>query len=325
MPGRYPRTSVPGEYNTMGNAMMPGPLAYFDGDFRPIEDARISIMTHAFNYGTGIFEGIRGYWSADEGKMLIFRLEEHIDRLYRNARMFFMDVPEDPARMSEICCVLADGCGFQEGIYIRPVIYKSELSLGPRLRDVESAFCCYVIKLGDYVDIEAGLNVAVSSWRRLSDNAIPSRAKSTGSYINSSLASTEARQNGYDEAVFLREDGTVAEGSAMNLFIVKEGTLITPPQTADILVGITRNTVMTLAREQFDLEVIERPIARTELYVCDEMFFTGTGAQVAPVRSVDQRLIGDGTPGAITRRLQTLYFDVVMGKVPKYRHWCTEA
>lgn len=309
----------------MGKTMIPGPTAYFDGDFQPVDDAHVSIMTHAFNYGTGLFEGIRGYWSPEESRQLIFRLPEHIERLHRNSRMLFMDIPENQARMNEICIELAANAGFTEGIYIRPIIYKSELSLGPRLRDVESSFCCYVIKLGDYVDTETGLNVAVSSWRRVADNAMPSRVKSTGSYLNSSLAATEARQNNYDEAIFLRDDGTVAEGSAMNLFMVLNGEIITPPQTADILVGITRNTVMTLAQEELGLPVIERPIARTELYVCDELFFTGTGAQVAPVRSVDQRLIGDGTPGAITNKLKELYFRVVMGKVEKYRSWCTPA
>ena len=208
-------------------------------------------------------------------------------------------------------------------MYIRPICYKSEISLGPTVKGVESSFCCYLIKLGDYVDIQAGLDVAVSSWRRLSDNAIPCRAKSTGSYINSSLASTEAKQAGFDEAIFLREDGTVAEGSAMNIFMVLGDTLITPPPTADILVGITRNTVLQLAAEVLGLTVAERPISRTELYVCDELFFCGTGAQVAPVRSVDRRLIADGKPGPISKKLQSLYFDVVQGKVASYRHWCT--
>ena len=182
-----------------------------------------------------------------------------------------------------------------------------------------------MIKLGDYVEINSGLDVAVSSWRRLSDNAIPARAKTTGSYINSALARTEADQAGFDEAIVLREDGTVAEGSAMNIFMVLDGKLITSPPTADILIGITRNTVMELARKELGLDVVERPIGRTELYVCDELFFTGTGAQVAPVRSVDRRLVGDGKPGPISKKLQTLYFEVVQGKVDKYRHWCTPA
>lgn len=303
--------------------MHPGKMAYFEGKYIPIEEARISVMTHAFNYGTGLFEGIRGYYSTEEDNILIFRLKEHIDRFVRNFRILCMEIPESFEEIEQICIELVRRSGFREGVYIRPICYKSELSLGPTVKGVKSSLCCYVIKLGDYCDTQAGLDVAVSSWRRLSDNAIPSRVKSTGSYLNSSLAATEAKQAGFHEAIFLREDGTVAEGSAMNIFMVHDGKLFTTPPTADILVGITRNTVIQIAREQLDLEVIERPIARTELYVCDELFFCGTGAQVAPVRSVDRRLLRNGEPGPITRRLQEIYFDVVQGKVPQYRHWCT--
>ncbi|MBN2308944.1 MAG: branched-chain amino acid transaminase [Candidatus Hydrogenedentes bacterium] len=303
--------------------MEPGAIAYFEGGYVPVEEAKVSIMTHAFNYGTGLFEGIRGYYTADEDNILIFRLKEHVDRFVRNFNVMCMEIPEGREEIESICVELVKRSGFREGVYIRPLCYKNELSLGPKLRGVQSSLCCYVIKLGDYVDIASGLDVAVSSWRRLSDNAIPSRVKSTGSYVNSSLAATESKQAGFDEAIFLREDGSVAEGSAMNLFIVMGGKLITTPTTADILVGITRNTVLELAREELGLEVVERPIARTELYVCDEAFFSGTGAQVAPVRSVDRRVIGNGEPGPISRELQDLYFNVVQGKVQKYRHWCT--
>jgi branched-chain amino acid aminotransferase len=173
------------------------------------------------------------------------------------------------------------------------------------------------------VDTAEGLDVAISSWRRLSDNAIPTRAKTTGSYINSSLAASEAKQAGFHEAIFLREDGTVAEGSAMNLFVLQGDTLITPPANADILVGITRNTIIQLAQEQLGMKVVERSIARTELYISDEVFFCGTGAQVAPIRSIDRRPVGTGKPGPVTRSLQDIYFNVVTGKVDAYRHWCT--
>ncbi len=304
-------------------AMNPGQMAYFEGGYVPIADAKLSILTHAFNYGTGIFEGIRGYYNADEDDILLFRLEEHIDRLMRNCNVMCMDIPESAAQLAEICIELVKQSGFREDVYIRPIIYKSEHTLGPKLNGIETKFCCWTMALGDYVDVNAGLDVAVSSWRRLADNAIPSRVKATGSYINSALARSESCQNGFDEAIMLREDGTVAEGSAMNLFMVLDGKLITPPPTADILVGITRNTVMQIARDDLGIEVIERSISRTELYVCDELFFTGTGAQVAPVRSVDRRLVGGGTPGVITKQLQTLYFEIVQGKTPKYRDWCT--
>lgn len=303
--------------------MEPAAVAYFEGKYVPSEEAKISIMTHAFNYGTGLFEGIRGYYVKDVDNILIFRLEEHMDRMVRNMNILCMEIDETEKQISDICCEVARRSGFREGLYIRPLCYKSELSLGPKLRGVESRFCCYVIKLGDYVDIQKGLDVVVSSWRRSSDNAMPSRVKSTGGYLNSSLAATEAKQAGFDEAIFLRDNGTVAEGSAMNLFMVLNGKLITTPPNADILVGITRNTVIELAREELGVEVIERSIARTELYVCDELFFTGTGAQVAPVRSVDRRLINAGQPGELSKRLQDLYFRVVQGKVEKYRSWCT--
>lgn len=301
----------------------PGKFAYFEGNYVPIEQANVSILTHSFNYGTALFEGIRGYYRKDDGQVLIFRLKEHVDRLVRNFNILCMDIPETHDDIERICVELVKRSGFKEGVYIRPIAYKSERSLGPKLHDVESSFCCWIMKLGDYVDISAGLDCCVTSWRRLGDNAIPSRAKTVGSYVNSSLASSEAKQNGFDEAIFLREDGTVSEGSAMNLFMVIDGKLITTPPTADILVGITRNTVIELAREELGLTVLERPIARTELYVCDELFFTGTGAQVAPVRSVDRRKIGNGEPGAVSKELQDLYFRVVQGAVPKYAHWCT--
>ncbi len=303
--------------------MFPGKIAYFEGSYIPVEKAKISIMTHAFNYGTGLFEGIRGYYSQKKNAILIFRLKEHIDRLVRNCRILCMEIPETAGDIENICIELVKRSGFKEGVYIRPIIYKSELSLGPTLKGVESKLCCYVIKLGDYCDITSGLDVCVSSWRRLADNAIPSRVKATGSYINSALAASEAKQAGFSEAIFLNENGMVVEGSAMNIFLVYQGELITPPRSESILVGITRNTVIELAKNELGLNVIERPIARTELYVADEIFFCGTGAQVAPVRSVDRRIIGNGEPGPITKKLQEIYFQVVQGENEKYSKWCT--
>ncbi len=304
-------------------AMESGPIAYFEGRYVPAADAKVSVMTHAFNYGTGLFEGIRGYPAAAGDDVLIFRLAEHVERLVRNFNVLRMEIPESREEIARICIEVVRRSEFREGVYLRPICYKAGYFLEPKLNGVQSSFACYVIKLGDYVDIRKGLDVMVSSWRRLSDNAIPVRAKTTGGYINSSLAATEAKSNGFDEAIFLREDGTVAEGSAMNIFMVMEGKLITPPPTADILVGITRDTVMRLAREQLGLEVEERAIARTELYVCDEIFFAGTGAQVAPVRSVDRRDVADGKPGPVTLKLQKVYFDAVQGKMAQYRDWCT--
>ncbi len=303
--------------------MNPGPIAYFEGKYVPVGEAKVSVMTHAFNYGTGLFEGIRGYYSREEDNILLFRLKEHVDRMVRNCRVMCMDIPETAADIEHICAEVVRQSGFKEDVYIRPLVYKSELSLGPTVKGVESRFCCYITKLGQYCDSQDGLDVAVSSWRRLSDNAIPTRVKSTGSYINSSLAAGEAKQSGFHEAIFLRENGTVAEGSAMNIFMVLNGTLITTPPNSDILVGITRNSVLEIARDMLDIPAMERDIARTELYVCDELFFSGTAAQVAPVRSVDRRVLNDGKPGPITLRLQQTYDTIVKGREPRYRHWCT--
>lgn len=303
--------------------MHPGQFAYFEGNYVPIEEAKLSILTHAFNYGTALFEGIRGYYNAEEDNVLIFRLPEHVDRMVRNFNIMCMEIPESREDIAKVCVEVAKRSGFHEGIYLRPICYKNAQVLGPKVHGVSASLCCYAIKLGDYIDVVNGLDVAVSSWRRVSDNAIPSRAKTTGSYVNSALASSEAEQNGFDEAIVLREDGSVAEGSAMNIFMVLDGKLITTTPSSDILIGITRDAVMELAREEFGIEVVERAIARTELYVCDELFFCGTGAQVSPVRSVDRRVVGDGKPGPVSKKLQDLYFQVVQGKVAKYRHWCT--
>jgi len=299
-----------------------GDWAYFEGKTVPIDDAKVSVMTHAFNYGTAVFEGIRGYWNEDDDQLYIFRLREHVDRMMRNFNMLMI---RPKLSADEICdCIveLTAKNGFREDTYIRPVGYKSAYELGPRVHDVEDDLVVYVLRLGDYVDI-SGLKVAVSSWRRVPDNAIPARGKICGSYVNSALAASESKMAGYDEAIFLCDDGTVSEGSAENLFLVQNGGLVTSPVTADILIGITRNTVVELARVEMGLEVAERPVARTELYVSDEMFFCGTGAQIAPVTEVDNRPVGDGTPGEVTLELQQLYFDVVHARVPKYRHWCT--
>ncbi len=299
-----------------------GDWAYFEGEIVPIDDAKVSVMTHAFNYGTAVFEGIRGYWNKQDEQLYIFRLREHVDRMLRNCNILMI---RPKLSMDEICDLvvgLTAKNGFREDTYIRPVAYKSAWKLGPHVHDVDDDLTIYTLRLGDYVDI-SGLRVCVSSWRRVRDNAIPARGKISGSYVNSALAATEARLAGFDEAIFLGEDGAVSEGSAENLFLVQDGRLVTPPVTADILVSITRNTLIELARDELGVETLERPVGRTELYVSDELFFCGTGAQVAPVTEVDNRPVGDGTPGEITLKLQKLYFDVVQARVEKYRHWCT--
>ena len=300
-----------------------GKYAYFEGKIRPIESAKVSVMTHSFNYGTAIFEGIRGYWNADEGQLYIFKLHEHLDRMFRNFNILRMKPTLSMEEVATVIIELAEKNGFQEDIYIRPIVYKSSYVLGPKVHELDDELTIYIIKLGDYVDTSSGLNVAVSSWRRLSDNALPPRAKICGCYVNSALAATEAKESGFDEAIFLNEDGTVSEGSAMNIFLVHGGKLVTPPVTANILVGVTRNTVIQIAREKLGIDTESRSVGRTELYVADEVFFCGTGAQVAPVTYIDRRPVADGNPGPVTQKLQKVYFDVVQCRAPEYRSWCT--
>ena len=302
-----------------------GDWAYFEGRIVPIDEAKISVMTHAFNYGTAIFEGIRGYWNKEDEQLYIFRLREHVNRMLRNCNILMIRPKLTEDKICDMIVELTAKNEFKTDTYIRPVAYKSAYVLGPLIHDIDDDLTVFTLRLGDYVDISAGLRVCVSSWRRVQDNAIPPRGKITGSYVNSALAASEARTAGFDEGIFLNEDGTVSEGSAENLFLVRDGRFITPPVTANILVGITRNTLIELAREELGIETDERTVSRTELYVSDELFFCGTGAQVAPITEVDRRPVGNSKPGEITLKLQKLYFDVVQGRIEKYRHWCTPA
>jgi branched-chain amino acid aminotransferase len=300
-----------------------GKYAYFEGKIVPIEDARISIMTHAFNYGTGVFEGIRGYWNAGENQLYVFRLREHYARMFKNFNLFNIKLSIGIDEACAITVELARKNEYRQDMYIRPIAYKSSYEIGPRFHNLDNDFTIFNIPLGDYVNTTDGLNVMVSSWRRVPAHCIPARSKATGIYINSALAATEAKQGGFDEAIMLTHNDFVSEGSAMNMFMVREGELITTPVTADILEGITRQTIIQIAREQMDLATTVRPIDRTELYIADEIFFCGTGAQVAPVTSVDRRLVGAGQPGEITMKLQSLYFSVVQNKLNEYAGWLT--
>jgi len=209
-----------------------------------------------------------------------------------------------------------------QNVYLRPVVFKKGTTLGPVLLNVPDGFMCYMQPLGDYLDTSKGLDLCVSSWRRLADNAIPTRTKATGGYLNSALAKSEAVMNGYDEAVFLNDRGQVCEGSAENIFLVRNGVLITPDKTADILEGITRQVILDLAKDM-GIPTEERAIARTELYIADEMFLTGTGCQVSWVKSVDRRAIGGSVRGSLTGRIQKAYEDAVYGRSTAYANWLT--
>jgi len=302
---------------------MATPYAYFKREIVPLAEAKIGVMTHAFNYGTAVFEGIRGNWNEEEGQIYAFRIREHFDRLRRSCRIIQIDFPYKNEELSSITTKLVEMSGYREDVYIRPLAYKSSEILGVRLHDLEDDLLIFVAPFGPYLDIEKGARCQTSSWRRVADTGIPARAKITGIYANSALAKTEAQLNGFDEAIMLDERGHISEGSGENIFVVQDGRVLTPPPSSDILVGITRDTVMTLVREEFGIEVVERDIDRTELYTADECFMTGTAAHVTPVVELDRRAIGDGRMGPVTARLVKLYFDIITGRNAKYSHWCT--
>ncbi|MEP6775116.1 MAG: branched-chain amino acid transaminase [Chloroflexota bacterium] len=298
-------------------------LCYFEGNIIPLADAKIGILTHAFSYGTGFFEGIRAYYNEDHRQLYMFRALEHYDRFAQSARILMINLKKTPQEMVDLTGDLLKRSGIQSDAYIRPMGYKSDEVIGVRLHDLHDEVYITVQPFGNYIDIDRALNVGVSSWKRVDDNMIPARGKITGAYVNSAFAKTEAVLNGFDEAIMLDNEGHVSEGSAENLFMFRNGVAYTPPVTSNILEGITRLTIMTLLREDLGIPVYERVIDRTELYVCDELLLCGTGAQIAPVGSVDHRQIGNGGVGDIARKLQSLYFDVVRGNVAKYSHWCT--
>jgi len=300
-----------------------GKYAFFQGQIVPFEEAKISISTHALNYGTACFEGIRAYWNAEEEQLFVFRMREHYQRMLRSCRILLINLPYTVEDMERITLELLRKEGYREDVYIRPLAYKATEGIGVRLHDLEEDFAIFSVPFGHYIEKEEGARACVSSWRRISDDAIPARAKITGAYVNSALSKTEAHLDGFDEAIVLSHDGHVSEGSAENIFIVREGKLITPPVTDDILEGITRATVIELAREELGIETEERRIDRTELYIADEVFFCGTGVQIVAVVEIDHRPVGTGKMGPVVSQLRRLYFDVVRGKVEKYRHWCT--
>ena len=298
-------------------------LAFFEGKVVPLEEAKIGIVTHAFNYGTGVFEGIRGNWNADQEQMYLFRVREHYARLLRSCAMLNIKLPYSLDDFERITLDLVQQCGFKEDVYIRPLAYKSSDVVGLRIHDLDDEFLIYIVPFGNYLDSDAGIRCTFSSWTRIQDNVIPPSAKVTGMYVANSMAKSEAVWRGYDEAILLTDDGNISEGSGENIFLIEDGVISTPPQTDGILDGITRNTVMELARDVLGLRVEERTIPKTEVYVTDEFFMTGTAAHVTPVTEVDGRPIGNGGIGPITAELQKLYFEVVKGERDAYRHWLT--
>ena len=301
----------------------PTAYAYFQKQFVPLAEAKLGIMTHAFLYGTAVFEGIRGNWNDKEQQVYLFRVKEHYARLRKSCRIVRIDLPYSDEELQSITTRLVEMCGYGEDVYVRPIAYKSSEVVGVRLHDLEDDFLIFVVPFGPYLDIDKGARCCTSSWRRVEDTSIPARAKINGIYVNSALAKTEAQLNGFDEAIMLDERGHVSEGSGENIFIVDGERLITPPPSSNILVGITRDTVITLALRELGMETVERDIDRSELYAAEECFMTGTAAHVTPVVELDHRPIGSGKMGPVAERLVRLYFDIITGRNPKYVSWCT--
>lgn len=297
-------------------------ITYFDGKFVDDAEATISVRARAVNYGLGCFGGVRGYLADDGQQVHVFRVAEHITRLQHSAKVLFMRLPAEHGVVCGLITELLRRNEVHHDVYVRPLLINGSIKLAPVMREEDSLLTIFCLPLQRYIDKDA-IDVCVSSWRRASDNAIPARTKPTGLYLNSALARREAHDNGFDEAIFLTEYGKVSEGSAEHIFIIRDGVLITPPSTEDNLDGITRRSLITLATEDLGLTVLERPIGRTELYVADELFLCGTGAEITPVRSVDRRVVGAGGVGPITARLQQHFGDVVRGRVPERKAWLT--
>ena len=303
---------------------MPRALAFFQGEIVPVENAKVGVMTHALHYGTTVFEGVRGNWNEAQGKLFIFRLREHYERLLRGCKVMMISLPYSVDDLVHITVDLIQSCGYTEDLYIRPVAYKSEEAVANlKLNTLESDFTLMALPFGSYIETEGAISCKTSSWRRPDDTMMPTGVKLTGLYTTSILAKTEAVVAGYDEAILLNHDGTVSEGSGENLFLVQGDRISTPSETDNCLLGITRDSVITLAREELGIDVVERRIHRSELYLADEIFLTGTAAHVTPVGRLDDRAVGDGETGPTTQRVQQIYQGVIRGNNPKYLDWCT--
>jgi branched-chain amino acid aminotransferase len=297
---------------------------FFEGKIVPFNDAKISVATHALHYGTGVFGGLRGYWNEEKERLYIFRPYDHYRRLINSGRMMHMSIPYDEESLIQLTLDLIRTEGWQEDIYIRPLIYKADLGIGVRLHDLKDELTVFSMPFKHYIKNDTNAHVTVSSWRRLDDNMIPARGKVSGAYANSALIKTDAHNAGFDEALVLNQNGHVSEGSAMNIFIVRDGVVITPPVTDNILEGITRKTAMELVQKELGLQVMERSIDRTELFICDEIFMTGSAAQIVAATRVDYRQVGTGKMGPVTGKLREIFNDVVRAKRPEYTHWNVE-
>lgn len=295
--------------------------AYFQGKIVPYSEAKIGVATHALNYGTAVFGGLRGYWNADKKKLFVFRPLEHYRRFLNSCRMMCMEFDQSPESLTELTLELLRKDAYQQNIYIRPLAYKADEGIGVRLHNLKDDLTIFALPFEQYVKNDTAAHVTISSWRRIDDNTIPARGKISGAYASSALIKTDAVRAGFDEALVLTSEGHLAEGSAMNIFMLRDGVLVTPPVTENILEGITRRSVMELAKNELGLSVVERPIDRSEIYICDEFFLTGTAAQITVVTKVDHRPVGSGSMGPIAEALRRLFDEVLHGNNPKYAEW----
>lgn len=297
--------------------------AFLNGEFIPLTEAKIGVMTHALHYGSSVFEGIRGNWNSEQEKLYIFRCVEHYERFLEGCKVMRIALPYSAQDLTDITLELLQRCGYKQDLYIRPLAFKgAERVAVLKLQDLEDSITIFTIPFGAYLDLESAANCCTSSWRRMEDTMIPPSSKIGGLYVNSLFAKTEATLAGFDEAILLTQDGYVSEGAGENIFIIKNGKLITPSITNNILTGITRDTVIQIAKNEMGLETLERSVRRSEIYNADECFLTGTAAHLTPVGSLDNINIGNGEMGNITRELQNLYFDVIRGNVEQYMDWC---
>jgi branched-chain amino acid aminotransferase len=311
---------------TTHHAPTPGSLddliCYFEGEWVPMRDAKVSIMTHAFMYGTATFEGIRAYWNPEQKRLYGLKVREHVERIRQSCRILLMNDVPSVDELTRLIIETVRRNGFTQDAYIRPSFYKSTRAIGVRLHDLDNELYIISVPFGDYIDTDAGVRVMTSSWRRNADEALPARGKIVGGYVNMAFQKSEAEMNGFDEAIVLTAGGHVNEASAANVFVVRDGVALTPPVYDDLLEGVTRKALLELLEnEGIPIEV--RSIDRSELYVADEIFLCGTGVQISPVVEVDHRPVGSGGVGPIARLVRDRYFDAVRGRIPEYSHWLT--
>lgn len=299
-------------------------FAFFKGKIVPYSEARVGVATHGLNYGTAVFGGMRGYWNENKKKLFIFRPLDHFRRFLNSSRLLCMELEYTPESLTSILLDLLHTDVYQQDIYIRPLAYKSDESIGVKLHGLTDEFTMFAVPFGLYIKNDTAAQFTISSWRRVDDNMIPARGKISGAYANSALIKTDAVRAGFDDALVLTQEGHISEGSAMNVFIVRDGKLITPPVTENILEGITRRSVIELAQKELNLPVVERPIDRTEVYICDELFMTGTAVQITAVTQIDHRPVGTGQMGPVAGELRRIFAEAVRGNLPGYAHWNLE-